>query len=89
MTHDINHETKHPRFSTSVDGHLCVLDYHLMNAVMTITHTGVPTALGGQGIAAALTKVARGANLLICRCLHQTPPRVRRSTKLSQSNSLI
>jgi hypothetical protein len=37
---------------------LCVLDYHLNDAVMTITHTGVPTAVGGQGIAAALTKVA-------------------------------
>ena len=58
MTHDIRHETNHPRFSTSVDGHLCVLDYQLDDAVMTITHTGVPTAVGGKGIAAALTQVA-------------------------------
>lgn len=58
MTHDISHETQHPRFSTSVDGHLCVLDYHLSGAVMTITHTGVPSAVGGKGIAAALTQVA-------------------------------
>lgn len=58
MTHDINHETQYPRFSTSVNGHLCVLDYHLNDAVMTITHTGVPSAVGGKGIAAALTQVA-------------------------------
>ena len=58
MTHNISHETKPPRFSTSVDGHLCVLDYHLNDMVMTITHTGVPTAVGGKGIAAALTQVA-------------------------------
>lgn len=58
MTHDISHETQHPRFSTSVDRHLCVLDYHLSAAVMTITHTGVPTAVGGKGIAAALTQAA-------------------------------
>ncbi len=58
MTHDIRHETDHPRFSFAVDGHLCVLDYQLKDAVMTITHTGVPTAVGGQGIAATLTQVA-------------------------------
>lgn len=58
MTQDIHHDTDLPRFSTTVDGHLCVLDYQLDDSVMTITHTGVPTPAAGKGIAAALTKVA-------------------------------
>lgn len=58
MTFDIQHETDRQRFTTSVDGHLCVLDYHLNGSVMTITHTGVPSAVGGKGIAAALTRFA-------------------------------
>jgi len=58
MAHEINHETEQSRFTTSADGHLCVLDYDLSGAVMTITHTGVPPEVGGQGIAGALTRVA-------------------------------
>lgn len=46
------------RFETTVDGALCVLDYHLHDGVMTITHTGVPAAVEGRGIAAALTRTA-------------------------------
>jgi len=56
--HDIRHETDHHRFSTTVEGHLCVLDYELNGSVMTITHTGVPPAAGGKGVAAELTRVA-------------------------------
>jgi len=58
MSINIQHETDRSRFTTSVEGHLCVLDYHLNDSVMTITHTGVPSAVGGMGIAAALTRVA-------------------------------
>lgn len=58
MTHEINHETEKSRFTTSVDGHLCVLDYDLKDTVMTITHTGVAPEVGGKGIAGALTRVA-------------------------------
>ncbi len=46
------------RFETTVDGVLCVLEYRLHDGVMTITHTGVPEAVGGRGIAAALTQHA-------------------------------
>lgn len=46
------------RFETTVDGVLCVLEYRLSDGVMTITHTGVPEAVGGRGIAAALTRFA-------------------------------
>lgn len=46
------------RFETVVDGVLCVLEYRLRSGVMMITHTGVPEAVGGRGIAAALTRAA-------------------------------
>lgn len=46
------------RFTVTVEGHECELDYSLRGAVMTITHTGVPQAVGGQGIAAQLVRNA-------------------------------
>ncbi|HEY0178877.1 MAG TPA: GNAT family N-acetyltransferase [Dokdonella sp.] len=49
------------RFETSVDGALCVLEYRLHDGVLAIVHTGVPDAVGGRGIAAALTKAALDA----------------------------
>jgi uncharacterized protein len=58
MKHDIQHEADHHRFITTVEGHPCVLDYVLSGPVMTITHTGVPPAVAGKGIAAELTRVA-------------------------------
>lgn len=48
----------HGRFETTVDGVLCVLEYRLHGGILTITHTGVPEAVGGRGIAAALTRFA-------------------------------
>lgn len=60
MTQDytITHNEAASRFQTLVDGVLCVLDYRQSDGVMTITHTGVPDAVGGRGIAAALTLAA-------------------------------
>jgi predicted GNAT family acetyltransferase len=55
---DIIHDTEARRFSVAVEGHLGVLDYLLRDGVMTITHTGVPPAIGGRGIAAELVRVA-------------------------------
>jgi predicted GNAT family acetyltransferase len=46
------------RFETTVDGVLCVLEYRLEGKLFTILHTGVPDAVGGRGIAGALTKAA-------------------------------
>lgn len=46
------------RFEATVDGVLCVLEYRLDGKVLTILHTGVPDAVGGRGIAAALTLAA-------------------------------
>ncbi|WP_345782598.1 N-acetyltransferase, partial [Dokdonella sp.] len=47
----ITRNDAHDRFETTVDGVLCVLEYRLRGDVMTITHTGVPDAVGGRGIA--------------------------------------
>lgn len=61
MDTQVRHSEGQSRFDTTVDGHLCVLDYVLNGKTMTITHTGVPSAVGGRGIAAELTRVALDA----------------------------
>jgi len=58
---DICHDAARCRFSMQTDGHLCVLDYTLNGQTMTITHTGVPQAVGGRGIAAQLMAAALDA----------------------------
>ena len=57
-THTISHKGPAQCFELMVDGQRCVLDYTLQSGVMTITHTGVPEAVGGRGLAAELTKFA-------------------------------
>jgi uncharacterized protein len=54
----ISHDEKAKRFTTEVDGQHAELDYTLTGSVMTITHTGVPKAIGGRGIAAELMHAA-------------------------------
>ncbi len=54
----IQHDGSGHNFFTVIDGHRAVLDYELENGTMVITHTGVPEAIGGRGIAAALTRSA-------------------------------
>lgn len=51
-------DTERSRFTATVDGVLCVLDYQLQDGEMAITHTGVPSQVGGRGIAAELTRQA-------------------------------
>jgi len=58
MNLDITHDFTNSRFCTLVDGHLCVLTYLLNGKTASYDHTGVPEAVGGRGIAAALTKFA-------------------------------
>ena len=53
-----HHDQTAHQFRVEVDGHRAVLDYTLKDAVMSITHTGVPAAIGGRGIAAELTRAA-------------------------------
>lgn len=54
----IQHNAASSRFETTVDGHLCVCQYRVFGKTMMLTHTGVPTALRGRGIAAALVQAA-------------------------------
>ena len=58
ITPAIQHDLSKQCFFLFVDGQRCVLDYTLQDHFMTITHTGVPDALGGRGLAAQLTKFA-------------------------------
>ncbi len=58
MNLPITHNAAASRFEAIVDGHLCVADYQLDDGVMTMTHTLVPPALEGRGIAAALVAAA-------------------------------
>lgn len=55
---DIVHNTDARQFQVEVEGHRGVIDYTLRNGVMTITHTDVPPAIGGRGVAAELTRFA-------------------------------
>ena len=58
MTVAVTHNAARQRFEATVDDQLCVADYQLRGNVMWMTHTGVPTAVGGRGIAAELVRVA-------------------------------
>ena len=55
---EFQHDQVLRRFITIVEGRPCEVDYQLAGNVMTITHTGVPEALAGRGIAAALMRNA-------------------------------
>ncbi|MGE8687818.1 MAG: GNAT family N-acetyltransferase [Achromobacter sp.] len=54
----VTQDIERSRYTATVEGVLCVLDYHLQGDIMTITHTGVPSQVGGRGIAAELTRHA-------------------------------
>lgn len=55
---EIRHDTANQLFVATVDGYDCELEYRLQGKIMSITHTGVPSPVGGRGIAALLTKFA-------------------------------
>jgi predicted GNAT family acetyltransferase len=57
----VQHDSERQRFITIVDGHEAELDYRLSGTVMSITHTGVPRAIEGRGIAAELMRAALSA----------------------------
>jgi uncharacterized protein len=54
----IQHNAGAGRFEAWVDGQLCQCAYHLVDGVMWLTHTEVPPALEGRGLAAALVAAA-------------------------------
>lgn len=58
MQTPIEHLPDRGRFQARVDGHRSVADYRLAGGVMHMTHTEVPPALQGRGLAAALVEAA-------------------------------
>jgi predicted GNAT family acetyltransferase len=57
----ISHDHDAHRFTVEVEGMLAQLDYTVADGVMTITHTRVPAAIGGRGIAGELMRSALDA----------------------------
>jgi uncharacterized protein len=54
----ISHDQSDKKFTTEIDGHTAELDYTTDGSAMTITHTRVPPAIGGRGVAAELMRAA-------------------------------
>jgi uncharacterized protein len=52
----IINNTEASRFETSVDGHLALVEYTASPGTIVFTHTEVPAALEGKGIASGLAK---------------------------------
>ena len=55
---EVRHNAAASRFEATVDGLLCVADYHRVDNVMRIHHTEVPRALEGRGIAGQIVSAA-------------------------------
>jgi predicted GNAT family acetyltransferase len=58
MSIEVSHNQSASRFEALVEGQLCVASYRIYGKVMMLTHTGVPHALRGRGIAAQLVQAA-------------------------------
>ena len=54
----VEHVEYAQRFLCEVEGQRCALDYERDGQVLIITHTFVPAAVAGRGIAGALTRAA-------------------------------
>jgi uncharacterized protein len=54
----IEHDPQRHRFTLQLDGHEAELDYLPQDGRLVITHTGVPSAIGGRGLAARLVAAA-------------------------------
>ncbi|MEW6707526.1 MAG: GNAT family N-acetyltransferase [Pseudomonadota bacterium] len=54
----VRHNEAQSCFETTVEGHACRADYRLRDGVLRLTHTEVPPAVGGRGIAGALIQAA-------------------------------
>jgi hypothetical protein len=56
MSGDIRDNTAQHRFELEVEGGMALMYYRLEPGVITLLHTEVPPALGGQGIGSALVR---------------------------------
>jgi len=55
---EVRHDASAHRFTAEVEGQRAVLEYEIVGDTMIITHTGVPAAIGGRGIAGELVRAA-------------------------------
>ena len=55
---EVVHDEARGRFEVALDGQTAEFDYYRRGDSMVITHTGVPRAWEGRGIAAAMTRAA-------------------------------
>lgn len=55
---NIEHQPDQQRFVTTEDGHEAQMIYEMRGDVMHLTHTLVPSAIGGRGIASNLVRDA-------------------------------
>lgn len=56
MTVEVVHNPAAQRFEAQVGGRLAVCSYHESGGVLNLTHTEVPAAAQGRGVAGALVK---------------------------------
>lgn len=57
--HDaIRHDAARQRFLLEQDGHTGYVEYELRDGTLVLTHTIVPAAIGGRGIAGRLVQAA-------------------------------
>ena len=68
---DIHHDAVAHRFITEADGHTAYVEYETGDGHIVITHTIVPSEIGGRGIAAALVRTA--LEYARARALHVDP----------------
>ncbi|GAB6197363.1 GNAT family N-acetyltransferase [Lysobacter xanthus] len=54
----VQHEPESERFVVALDGQEAEVSYEIEDGVLAITHTGVPEAIGGRGIAGDLVRAA-------------------------------
>ena len=54
----VQHQPENERFVVTADGVEAELDYRIEDGVISLTHTGVPEAIGGRGIAGDLVRAA-------------------------------
>lgn len=55
---NVVHRPEAQCFEAIVEGQRCVAEYHLRGQIVSMTHTVVPPALEGRGIAAAMVNAA-------------------------------
>jgi predicted GNAT family acetyltransferase len=54
----VAHEPERSRYTATVDGALAVASYHQQGDAIAFTHTEVPPAIEGRGVASALARRA-------------------------------